>query len=293
MRGQLLGWSGFRKRVFQLAVVGAALAITASAGADQSYTDAAGDAGAGVDITKVSVSNDASGNISIRVQSASPVVAKQAVAILMDIDRNPSTGGQGVEVRLYDEPAAGIAFFAFWNGSTFIPAPLTASFSVGAPGANLAEFRFNKNEIQGISGFNFQVVGVSIDGANLNVADAAPDSGSFSYDLTVASPSPPPPKVRPVIGAPAAAIVPQAGKRFSVTFTVTRSDNGSPLTNGIATCTALVALKAIACGKSLRGGVARLTLLLPKTAKGKKLMIKLTIKAGGQTVSKTGTFHIR
>ena len=279
------------------AALAVTLAVSASAVADQSYTDPGGDAGVGTDIVGTTVRNDISaGTITIQVASANPIVANHAVAIFIDADRNSSTGDQGDDYWMYGGPATGIAFFA-WNGSAFAETN-PATFGVGAAASNVTEFRFNKADIGNVSGFNFAVVSISIDGDNLKFWDAAPDTGYFSYDLAVAPPPPPPPPpppavIKPVIAAPTTTGAPLAGKKFSVVFSITRSDDGSSLTNGVATCVATIANKALACAESFKGGTARLSFHIPKTAKGKALKIKLTIKAGSQSASRTVTFHIK
>ena len=95
------------------AALAVTLAVSASAVADQSYTDPGGDAGVGTDIVGATVRNDiSSGTITIQVASANPIVANHAVAIFIDADRNLSTGDQGDDYWMYGGPATGIAFFA-------------------------------------------------------------------------------------------------------------------------------------------------------------------------------------
>jgi hypothetical protein len=295
------------KRLLQfLVVAAAALAMAASAGADQSYTDPTGDAGAGTDITGITARNDASGGISIQVASASPMVANHAVAIFIDADRNQSTGSQGDEYWMYGGPMVGVAFFS-WNGSTFVPTN-PASFSVWKVGSNISEFRFNKADIGNVTGFNFAAVSISIDGSNINFWDGAPDSGYYSYDLTTSTPatttttttttpSPPPPApatAKPVISAPVATPAkPVAGKRFTIMFSVTRTDTGGLLTSGKMVCDPSIAGKVIAHTESFKAGTAKLSFLVPKTAKGKQLKVKLTIKAGTQSATKVVTYRVK
>ena len=104
-----------------LIVVLSALALSASALADQSYTDGANDAGSGTDIRNLTVRTDASGGlISFQIASASPTVANHAIAVFIDTDKNQSTGGDGDEVFMLAGPLVG-GYFASWNGSDFVP----------------------------------------------------------------------------------------------------------------------------------------------------------------------------
>ena len=86
--------------------------------------------------------------------------------------------------------------------------------------------------------------------------------------------------VRPVIGSPAATPTrPQAGKRLTVSYPVTRSDSGAPLTTGKMRCDALIKGKPLRHSESFANGVGSLSLVVPKTAKGKLLTVRLTVTA--------------
>ena len=294
-----------KRILYLLGVAVAALAMTASAGADQSYTDPVGDAGVGTDLVGVTVRNDpGSGLISIQVASANPVVANHAVAIFIDADRNQATGDHGDDYWMFGGPVVGAAFYATPNTSTMTPVS-SSSFQVGQVAANMSEFRFNKSDIGNVSGFNFWVASISIDPPNINFWDGAPDSGYWSYDLAVppppavTTPTPPvqapaQPVVKPKIGAPMTApAVPVAGKRFTVSFSVVRSDTGAPLKTGTMICDPSVAGKVIPHAESFKNGTAKLSFMVPKTAKGKPLKVKVTIKTGGQSATKVATFLVR
>jgi Calx-beta domain len=97
--------------------------------------------------------------------------------------------------------------------------------------------------------------------------------------------------VKPVIGkavtTPAKAT---AGKRFAVTIRVTRSDTGGLLTKGTMVCNPTVGGKLIAHTDSFRGGVARLSFVVPLAAK--TIRVTLTIRAGGQSATKIFSFAV-
>lgn len=98
---------------------------------------------------------------------------------------------------------------------------------------------------------------------------------------------------KPVIGkAVTSSASAQAGKRFVVTFKVTRSDTGKALTAGRMICDPSVAGKVIAHAESFRGGAARLAFVIPKTAQGKLLTVKVTIQAGSQSATRVATFKV-
>lgn len=99
---------------------------------------------------------------------------------------------------------------------------------------------------------------------------------------------------KPVIGAPATMPGrPLAGKRFTVSFKVTSGDTGAPLTRGKMILEPSVAGQLIRHTESFRGGTARASLVVPATAGGKLLKVKLTISAGGQTATKIATFRVQ
>jgi len=296
-----------KRFLYLLGVAVAALAMAGSAGADQSYTDPVGDAGVGTDIVGVTVRNDTtSGLISIQVASANPVVANHAVAIFIDADRNQATGDQGDDYWMFGGPLVGRGFFATPNGSTSNELS-PASFWAGQVAANMSEFRFNKADIGNVSGFNFWVASISIDPPYLHFWDGAPNSGYWSYDLAVPAPPPvvtptptPPvqtpvqPVVKPKIGAPMTLpAAPVAGKRFTVSFPVVRSDSGAPLTTGTMICDPSVNGKVIPHAESFKNGTAKLSFTVPKTAKGKMLKVKVTIKTGSQSATKVASFLVR
>jgi probable HAF family extracellular repeat protein len=120
------------------------------------------------------------------------------------------------------------------------------------------------------------------------IPDSKPEDNTVTVKASVPPAPPPPPlpaaPVRPVIAAakltPARAV---GGKRLVVTFAVTRSDNGRPLTRGKLICDPSVAGKMIAHVESFANGRARLAFTIPKSAKGKLLKVRVTIKAGTAT----------
>jgi hypothetical protein len=129
-------------------------------------------------------------------------------------------------------------------------------------------------------------------------ANAADDTASLTLQPAAA------PFVPPVLPAPArplkpvigrAAIVPRpvAGKRVTVTFHVTRSDNGRPLTAGKMVCDPSIKGRLIRHVEQFKRGVARLVFTIPKNAKGKLLKVRLTIKAAGGSTSRIATFRIK
>ncbi len=98
---------------------------------------------------------------------------------------------------------------------------------------------------------------------------------------------------KPVIGQPVTVPAqPVAGKPFTVSFRVTRSDTGATLTSGRMICDPSVAGTVIRHAESFKGGTARLAFVVPANAAGKVLKVKVTIKAGDQAATKVAPFRI-
>ena len=72
-----------------------------------------------------------------------------------------------------------------------------------------------------------------------------------------------------MVGAPSALpAAPKAGKRAVVSFAVTRSDNGLPMSAAKLTSVATIGGKAVAHVHSFNGGIARVSVAIPAGAKG-------------------------
>jgi hypothetical protein len=131
---------------------------------------------------------------------------------------------------------------------------------------------------------NLMVLGLS--GAVLAAGTAAvPTASGTARSVAV---------VKPVIGQPTGVPAqPLAGKRFTVSFKVKRSDTGGPLTSGKMLADPSVAGKVIRHVESFRGGTARLSFVVPANAAGKTLRVKVTITAGGRSATRIASFRAR
>jgi hypothetical protein len=99
---------------------------------------------------------------------------------------------------------------------------------------------------------------------------------------------------RPVIAKPVASPAqPAAGKPFTVSFKVTRSDNGKPFLRGKMTGDPSVAGRAVQHTESFRAGTARVSLAVPANATGKTLRVTVAIKDGAAKVTRVATYRIQ
>ena len=129
------------------------------------------------------------------------------------------------------------------------------------------------------------------------VRQLIPDTNTANNTVTVkASPPPPPPPppppsppaVKVAVGSPAASpSAPVAGKRFTVVFTV-RPAKGAK----VAILTS-IAGSVVPHTLSLASGKERVTLAVPKRARGKLLKVRITATLRGATVTRTVTYRIR
>jgi hypothetical protein len=105
-----------------------------------------------------------------------------------------------------------------------------------------------------------------------------------------------PAMARPRLGKPAVAPAkPVAGRRFTFTLRVTRSDTGAPFVNGTLDCRPTLAGKILTHADSFKAGTIRLSMVVPKTAKGKllRITIRLTASTSIQTAVHTYGFAVR
>jgi peptide/nickel transport system substrate-binding protein len=233
------------------------------------------------------------------------------VAITSEQATAPALGGQIVwHVTVSDHPNAGSAFSLFSDVTLPTGFTVTNTYSDRGKGCSAATpgLVCNLDWISPTAPGHITIWGtVGQDGPQtlsvharhaLQDGNPADDTASLTLQPAAAPFTPPvtpaPAKaVKPVISRASIAPRPTAGKRVTVTFHITRSDNGKPLTAGKLTCNPKINGKPIRHTEQLKRGTARLTLTIPKTAKGKLLTIKLTIKTASGTTTRTATFHIK
>lgn len=278
--------------LLSLAVVGASVA-----GAESSWTDPAGDpTGNAPDITGVQVSNDDGGQILFRV-AVSNLTPESAVYLLLDVDKKVATGDDGNEyVLTWDsssDPEDNGWSIARWDGSKWIHPDHSTMRAMMTPTG--VDYSINRSDLDNTSGFALSVVAPRWTADAITGIDMAPDGlATWTYDLTAPPPPKPTPVVRPVFATvKTVPAVPVAGKKLVFTVAVRRSDNRAPLTEGTMVCDPSVAGKPIRHAESFAGGTARLTFVVPKTAKGKQLKVRVTILSGTQSATKIATYTVR
>jgi probable HAF family extracellular repeat protein len=300
-----------------LALVGSS-AVTPSGKAEgagtTAYTDAAGDSDGAPDLTAVTVSNyPTTGTITFTVTAtgyATSTAPWTQVVVSIDADENRSTGSSsGYEYVLEagfdnsDSPTGAAATtwaIERWTGGNWVEMPLTPTMNFTRSGDALT-WVVNRSDLAGTTGFMFFAWSSTwteppFYKGSMIAEDSAPESGTWEFVLTATAPTTPEPApivMRPVISAPVA--TPQivtAGKRFTLAFSVTWDYTGAPLTTGTMVCDPSVAGKVIPHTELFRNAVARVSLVIPNTANGKQLTVKLTITAGSQATTNVTTYRV-
>ena len=277
------------KRIMIVAVI-AALAGTGAmaAAAERSYSDAAGDSRTAPDLTSVDVS-DTNGFVVFKIGGT--LTQSSSFEILIDTDRNQSTGDDGDELWLsvFQEGDGKTYWDADrWDGSKWADAGLDVkaqSFSgreeIGFPAAGA-----------GLNGsFDFTVLSVKMVADAIESADRAPDSiVPWTYELTTrAAESSAKMTLGQVRLAPARVV---AGKPVTVRVAVQQGDTKQQVASAVTTCSARVK------GRSIRGrgttldGMASCRLLVPRGTSGSTAQGSITVGAGAQAVTKTFRFRI-
>lgn len=265
------------------------------------FTDPTGDAGSGPDLTKVEVVGDATTQVfAVSVtapgnQPASPDGLVRVVLVWLDTDSNSATGDGGADYMLHaeDDPADSDHWWdvSRWDGASWVSVPYAAPMSFVQSG-DVLTWRLSTAQVGGASSFVVAAGAIAFDASeNVVAKDRAPDSQAWVYSING------PTRValnfvRPVIGQPRIAPArAQAGRRLTVTMPVTWLDakTPKPLTKGTMICNPSVSGRSIPHTESFTNGVARLSFVVPKTAKGKRVTVKVTIKPGSWR-GEDGTF---
>jgi hypothetical protein len=266
-------------------VVAAALVAAATVGATGQYIDKSGDANGAPDITNVSVASDATGQILFTI-GVSGITSSEGpyVLLCLDTDLNPATGAPnmagGDYMFVVDHDSYG---FMAWNGSDWSETPYS-SVRVSGDSATVT-ISVNRSELGNTQGFSFWAATAQSPESE-GPGDMAPDAGLWNYSLQANGPD-----IQGIMLQPTP-LVPRAGKVFTVKPMGLRLPAAAespalvPVPESYS-CTARLA------GKPIVGrGVGRCTWQLPKTARGKKLAVIVTVNYEGATASFPFTFPV-
>ena len=278
-------------------LVAACLAATAGAVSrsnSATYTDPAGDSGAGPDVTAITVSNDDTGKITfqVAVPNRAALGPTDFVLVFLDTDANSATGMSGNE---YVVAFAGPLALVFQPDSSGALQPVSLPTFSGSYAGGTATFSVNRTDI-GVTTGVIRFFAITSGDALTTKSDDAPDGdGAYLYAVNVntAPPAATPPAATPPAAPAATAPATQpltlkvaslrvskavAGKPFTAGMQVTRSDTSASLTQGTIACSATLAGKPLPVrSKGFKSGLAGCTWLLPGTARGKTIRGTITV----------------
>jgi hypothetical protein len=274
----------------------AGLVVTAASFADASFSDPAGDqraaqgggsevANAGPDITQVDVSNGQDGVILFRVTIANyqELPPNAFLAIFFDLDRNDETGDLGDEAQIGWSTPGGLVFER-WNGERMVratPDAILADFSEG-----VFSVAVHRGVLDGVASFDF-LVGSSARVNELLATDVAPVLGEhWTYNLVLGSLAL---RASSVQAVPAR---PVAGKQFTVSSSITRTDTRTTVEAGRVSCAVSVGRTRIRARGGFAAGRARCVMSVPRNAQGKRLRGALTVRLQSASVRRAFNFRV-
>ena len=280
------------KRIWVVgAVASAALCFVLPAAADQSFSDSTGETAGSADVSTVAVANSSTAStVTFTVTTNMPTMeANSEIDIYINSDNNPSTGdapGLGLDYVIGLDSTG--YFIAQWNGSSYTDVA-NASASVFFNNGVLSFTIPTSFMGSPTTGFGFTIQTLRGPDPNNPIIDNAPDTGEWTYTMVQAPPPPPPPPPAPTVSSVTATFAgtPHAGKSFRATgLTVDLSDGTEVKATGLS-CSATLG------GKKLVGtGTGHCTFKLAKTAKGKRLVVKVTGKYKSKTLTRTKAFTV-
>jgi hypothetical protein len=263
----------------------------------QSFADSVGEDANAPDITNIDVSNTDNGLITfhIAISNRPTFTPDMAVLVWLDTDANPATGDPqslGADYVIELDPGS-IGLFK-WNGTTFDNAPsaTTVTYSYDATGATI---RAGIQDLGGTKVINFgadAISGITTDASgNADFTNAhddlAPDPGHGFFNYAVIT--------KLTLKQTAFSYTPKpakSGARLTATLAATESDTTGPVAKATITCVATIKGVHLRATHSLANGVASCFWKVPKTAKGKTLLGKITITLQGTTLAHSFTTKI-
>jgi hypothetical protein len=268
------------RAVFALLLIAGALAVIPAASAG-TYVDPSGDASGGSgDVTAVKVSaNKATGQLVFQITGSNLATSVQNVLFVdIDADANPTTGDVfdgGAEYSFYID---GDSYdFVRWSGSDWVDTPNTTVRVTGNSSSNT--ITVNRSELGNTSDFNFTatalLVALTPDNPQLGL-DVAPDDGAYNFSLEANGP-----QIDSVDVKAAPASGPKAGKKFTILPTALHlpaDGRSTPVTFSpdSYSCAAKVGARKLA-----GSGTGGCRFAIPKSARGKKLGVQLTVNYEG------------
>jgi hypothetical protein len=254
-----------------------------------SFSDPTGDQPAAPDVTAVRVSDAKNGSISFAITTPNyqTLPLETLVLLLIDRDGKLTTGGGGADVMVVYQ--AGEIQILRWSRSRqdFLgddpPSRVQARNSAG-----VLTIVVHRSELGNTSRFGFAVGAGHLGIDNFDALDIAPETLFWQYKVVN--------KAAPQLLAGAstgAPVRPVAGKIFTITVPVTRSDTGKKISTGTVACNVRVAGQRVAATGRVSSGSGRCAFRVPGTASHKRITGSMVVRSGGKTVTARFAFTVR
>ena len=255
-----------------------------------SFPDPSADQDAAPDLTSVRVTDAKDGWISFAVSTPNYATVPPESVLLVAIDRdNRATTGNGGADALITAVAGGISLER-WDqqAEEWMPDPRPTRARVRNAG-NVITVDIHRSELDNASRFGFAFTAVALDAVGDAVVgvDFAPDNGSF-WRYTLANKAALRLLAAAPVGAPKA---PRAGKPFTISLPVRRSDTNRGITSGTVRCKVTADGMRVRATGTVGGGRARCSLAVPKGARA--VRGSMTVRSGGTAVTARFSFKVR
>jgi hypothetical protein len=258
--------------------------------AQVAFPDPPLDHDAAPDITSVRVSDTKEGWISFAISTPNyaTLPGESVLALSIDTDSDVTTGDEGAEILITS--VGGASTLERWNRAASAWANDTAPTRVRARNEqNLITIDVHRSELGDVARFGFEVIAADINTAEgiVLAVDFAPDDlGFFKYALVNR------PAVRLIVGKTVGTPAqPRAGKPFTVSVPVRRSDTNRPVTSGKVSCTVSADGKRVPASGRIRGGRAQCTFVVPQGTSA--VRGSLTVRSAGTAATARFGFKVR
>jgi hypothetical protein len=284
------------RRLIVLAVAAAAAAVVVpGAGAitapPANFTDSTGDSGSAPDIATVAVTNDDHGLYTFTIGFATPYANDANLALLLDTDKNASTGDQqaaGSDYIFIDDYASHSFDLASWQSNDFAEAAHATAGVVVSSDNRTVTMTINKSDLGGSAGFNFFLLDSDGSFDTGHTDDASNSGGLFSYAQQT---------IFTLSSGSSHDGTAKAGGTWTVSMSAVRSDtNASVGSEGSIACKANEGSKTLAVVSrafvSSGGGgssIAVCTFRVPKKPKKAAVHATVTVSDAGQSATTSFT----
>jgi hypothetical protein len=264
-----------------------------AAGSGQAtLTDPLGDARGGVDLSNVTVGDGPNGALNIGV-TVKGLKDGGDVVVDFDTDQNPATGAGGRDYSLdvTNDPIFGWGYeIDRWASGDWQYVD-SGDVAISGPATTIT-LTLPRHDLGGTSGFDMYALAVNSDFDGYTTGrDDAPDSTWWRYTPVALSGDQ---LVRPVIGAPASSGAPVAGRVWTVTYPVTRADDGTPFpVMGVDGNGLTVGFGYLFARPTFGKGFVRWKLRVPAGDRGKTLTVAFGAYSATQSAYAINRFRIR